>query len=436
MLFANIDYLTPDFEIAHGFIGTEGSRIIYVGACDPVGTPAFLTTDFGERYDGSGKLLLPGLYNTHTHAPMTLLRGYGENLVLQDWLYKRIFPFEAKITDGYAQPATLLAIAEMLRFGTVSFTDMYYNNGARIAAIQTSGIKCNLCGGVMVFDQEKRLEDMPDYEMNKALVRDYHGAFDGRLRIDLNIHSEYISNPYVVRSIGELALDMGVNTHTHISETKLEHEECKQRRGGLTPVAYFDSLDFFVAPCTAAHCVWTEAGDWEIMAARGVTAVANPASNMKLASGFAPVPEMLAAGVNIGLGTDGMASNNNHNLLKELYLLGLISKGATGDPTVVTPAQALATATVNGARSQGRADGGRIAEGCAADVAVLDVNTPWMTPVHDQLSNLIFAAQGSDVVLTMVDGVVLYRDGSWPTIDVEKALAETQAAADTIVASL
>jgi 5-methylthioadenosine/S-adenosylhomocysteine deaminase len=436
MLFANIDYLTPEFTITRGFVGTEGARIVYVGDRDPATTPALLPLDLGERYEGGGKLLVPGMYNAHTHAPMTLLRGYGENMVLQDWLYNRIFPFEAKMGEEDAYAATLLAIAEMLRFGTVSFTDMYYFNAARIQAIEESGIKCNLSSGIMVFDPEARYEDMPDYEMNKALIRDFHGAFDGRLRIDLNVHSEYISNPQVARSVGELAVEAGVHTHTHISETRLEHEECKERRGGLTPIAYFDSLDFFRAPCTAAHCVWTEPGDWEIMAECGVTAVANPASNMKLASGFAPVSQMLAAGVNVALGTDGMASNNNHNLYKDLYLLGTLFKGATGDPTVITPAQALAAATVNGARSQGREEGGRIAEGCLADVVVLDTDVPWMKPVHDGPSNLIFATQGSDVVLTMVDGAVVYRDGVWPTIDVERIAAMTQGAAEAIVASL
>jgi 5-methylthioadenosine/S-adenosylhomocysteine deaminase len=172
------------------------------------------------------------------------------------------------------------------------------------------------------------------------------------------------------------------------------------------------------------------------MAERGVSVASNPASNMKLASGFAPVPQMLAAGVQVALGTDGMASNNNHNLFKDLYLFATIYKGSTADPTVVTPAQALAAATVKGACSQGRLDGGRIAEGALADMVVLDVDTPWMKPVHEQINNLVFAAQGSDVVLTMVDGAVLYRDGRWPTIDVEQAAFATQQAADDIVASL
>jgi 5-methylthioadenosine/S-adenosylhomocysteine deaminase len=431
MLFSQIDYLNSKFEVEHGFIGTEGAFITYVGATAPDDPERF-----GERYDGTGKLLVPGMYNTHAHAPMTLLRGYAEGLKLQDWLYNKVFPFEAKIDGERALPATLLAIAEMLRFGVVGFTDMYYFSDARAKAVLESGIKANLCDGVMVFDQEATYESLENKANNERIVRDYHNAADGRLRIDLNIHSEYISNPQVVRAVGDHAVELGVQTHVHISETRLEHEECKQRRGGLTPTEYFESLDFFRAPCTAAHCVWSEPQDWEIFARRGVTVAANPASNMKLASGFAPIPEILAAGANVALGTDGVASNNSHNILKDLYLFALIYKGSSGDPTVVTPEQALAAATVNGARSQGRADGGTIEPGKRADLVALDVNVPWMQPVHNLVSNLVDSAQGTDVVLTMIDGKVLYKDGDYLTIDIERVIAETQKAADDIVAEL
>ena len=236
--------------------------------------------------------------------------------------------------------------------------------------------------------------------------------------------------------MGQQALELGVNTHIHLSETAREHEECKQRRGGLTPAAYFESLGFFKQPCVAAHCVHTEPEDWQILARNGVTVTANPASNMKLASGFAPVPQMLAAGINVTLGTDGVASNNSHNILKDLYLFALLYKGATGDPTVVTAKEALAAATINGARAQGRLDSGSIAVGNRADVAVLDISGPWFSPQTDLLNNLVYAGQGSDVVLTMVDGAVLYRDGIYPTIDVKRAIFETQQATQAILASL
>jgi 5-methylthioadenosine/S-adenosylhomocysteine deaminase len=465
MLFAHIDYLDSSFEIKHGFVGTENGRISYIGAEDPTcaAEPRHATADadstrvadlatdtdpphaaashtppphdFGERYDGTGKLLIPGLYNAHTHAPMTLMRGYAENLSLHDWLNQRIFPFEDKMTDADAYPATLLAIAEMLRFGTVSFTDMYCFNEARIQAIAESGIKANLCSGIICLD-ERSYDELPAKQIDAELIAAHHNTLEGRLKIDLNIHAEYTTTPHVVQAVGDYALECGVQTHIHLSETKAEHEECKQRRGGKTPTEYFDSLDFFRTPCTAAHCVYTEAQDWEILAARGVTAVCNPASNMKLASGFAPVPQMIAAGVNVALGTDGVASNNNHNLLKELYLMALVYKGASLDPTALTPADVLRAATVNGAYAQRREGCGSIRLGNHADLVVLDTHTPWMQPVHDMCTNLVYSAQGSDVVLTMVDGKVLYRDGHWPTLDLERAIAQTQDARDAVLARL
>ncbi|MCL1846866.1 MAG: amidohydrolase [Coriobacteriia bacterium] len=436
MLFANIDYLTSDFEVKRGFVGTQGAHITYVGEVDPVQDPGFSSEDFGERYEGRGRLLMPGMYNTHAHIPMTLLRGYAEGLALQDWLFNKIFPFEAKIDDEKAYPATLLAIAEMLRFGVVGVTDMYFFSDARIRAVTESGIKANLCDGIMVFDNETTYDQTPNRKRNEELVRAHHNSLDGRLKIDLNIHSEYISNPQVVRAVGEHAAELGVQTHVHISETHKEHEECKQRRGGLTPTQYFDSLGFFGVPCTAAHCVWTEPADWEIFAARGVSVSSNPASNMKLASGFAPVGDMLGAGVNVCIGTDGVASNNSHNILKDLYLFALLSKGASGDPTVVSPGQALAVATVNGARSQGRLDCGAIEVGKRADLVALDICAPWMQPIHSLVNNLVYSAQGTDVALTMVDGAVLYRDGAWLSIDIQRACHDTKRFSAQIAASL
>jgi 5-methylthioadenosine/S-adenosylhomocysteine deaminase len=431
MLFTDIEYLTEDYEVKRGYVGVAGGAVAYVGSGPPPDPQAF-----GERYPGQGRLLVPGLYNIHAHAPMTLLRGYAESLSLQEWLYGKVFPFEALMTAEDDYYGSLLAIAEMLRFGVVSYSDMYFHDEQRIQAAAESGVKANICPGLMVFDPDTRYEDMAECATNERLVRECHGAYGGRLRIDLNIHSEYISNPQVIRSVGQQAIELGVGTHIHISETFSEHQECKQRRGGLTPTAYFESLGFFEQPCTAAHAVWTEPDDWRIFAEHGVTVAANPASNLKLASGFAPLPQMLAAGVRVGLGTDGAASNNSHNMMRDLYLMATVYKAAGSDPTLITPAEAMRAATVNGALAQGRPDCGSIALGKRADLAVLDVDVPWMKPVSSQLSNLVYAAQGSDVVLTMVDGQVLYRDGQWTTIDVEKACFEAQAATDRISAEL
>ncbi|MCL2631929.1 MAG: amidohydrolase [Coriobacteriia bacterium] len=431
MLFSNIDYLTSDFQVARGFVGVIDDRIAYVGTEEPA-NPAI----YGERYTGNGRLLMPGIYNTHAHAPMVLLRGYAEAMNLQDWLFQKIFPFEALMDANDNYIGSQLAIAEMLRFGVVSYSDMYFHSSNRIQAVIETGIKANICPGLMVFDPDTRYEDLSEMAENAQLTKEFHGAENGRLRIDLNIHSEYISNPQVISSVVAQATELGIGIQVHISETKAEHEECKERRGGLTPTAYMESLGMFNVPVTAAHCVWIEPNDWQILANHGVSVSVNPASNLKLASGFTPIGEMLAAGVNLTLGTDGCASNNNHNMFKDLYLLATVYKAATADPMLITPSEDLRIATVNGAMAQSRTDCGTIAEGMKADLVVLDTNVPWMQPVSSMVNNIVYAAEGSDVVMTMVDGKVLYRNGEWTTIDIEQVMYNAQQATDRINAAV
>lgn len=431
MLFSDITVIDEDFEAKpHQWVGTRDGKIAYVGSAAPAAEQ-----DFGEVYDGTRKVLMPGMYNAHAHAPMTLLRGYAEDLPLQSWLNDAVFPFEAQITDEAAYPATLLAIAEMLRHGTVSFSDMYYYTDMRAKAVLESGIKCNLSEAALSFE-ETPYDELPIKALNERYVRDYHNAGDGRLKVDLSVHAEYTSNPLLVEGVGQQAVDLGVRTHIHMSETKSEHEECKQRHNGMSPAAYFESLGFFRQPCTAAHCVWTDEADWEILKRNGVTATTNPASNLKLGSGIAPVPAMLDAGVSVALGTDGVASNNNHDMFQDMYLLSVLQKGATGDPTVLGPQQALRIACRNGALSQGRDDCGLVKEGFKADLVVLDFDQPHLYPATNVVNNLVYSAHGSDVCLTMVDGRVLYRDGEFPTIDVERAAHDTETSTQAILQKL
>ncbi|MBQ3106627.1 MAG: amidohydrolase, partial [Eggerthellaceae bacterium] len=382
--------------------------------------------DYGEVYDGSGKLLMPALYNAHAHAPMTLLRGYAENLPLQAWLNDMVWPFEAKMTPEDNYWATLLACAEMARYGVVGFSDMYYCTDERVKAITEAGLKANLCEGLLAFEP-KPYAEYPICAANEEFVRKYHGFDEGRILMDYNIHAEYTSNPQVCADIAAIAKEKGLRIHLHASETQSEHEECKQRHGGMTPLRYFESLGVLDVPVTAAHCVWVDEGDLQIMRDRGVFVACNPASNMKLASGFAPIPKMLEMGVNVCLGTDGMASNNNHDMFQDMYLMGLIYKGAALDPAVVTPKQVIAAATRIGALSQGREDCGLVREGMKADLCGLDVTGPSWAPMTDPLTNVVYAEHGSDVVLTLCDGRVVYRDGAWSGIDVERAKAEVAA---------
>ena len=299
MLFSDIGLIADDFSYKpHAYVGVDQGTIAYVGTTAP-------TQDFGGRCTtGRGKVLMPGMVNAHSHAPMTLMRGYAENLALDDWLNTTIFPFEAQMTDEDVYPATVLAIAEMLRFGTTSFSDMYYFNDARARAILETGIKCNLCHTVIDFEGTPYAQK-EDAAENERLVRDYHGANGGRLLIDMGLHAEYTSNPVTVQTFAQATKEIGLRIQVHVSETAKEVRECKDRHEGRTPVRYLADLGVFDNPTTAAHCVWLEGDDYALLANHGVTVASNPVSNAKLGSGIADLPGMRAAGVRVALGTDG-----------------------------------------------------------------------------------------------------------------------------------
>lgn len=411
MLFSNIDILDEHFDHLSGrYVGIRDGIIAYIGTELPA-------EDFGEVYDGTGRLLMPAFVNAHSHSAMTLMRGYAENMSLSDWLNKQIFPFEAKLDEEAIYNGAMLAAAEMVRFGIVSTTDMYFNARANSRAVLDSGIKMNLGVPVTCFT-DQHLRELPMYGEFRDAVARYHNAADGRLKIDLAIHAEYTSTHRIVEEMADLARETGLRMQLHMSETKAEHEECKQRHQGRTPARYFYDLGVFDAPTTAAHCVWLEGEDFDLLKEKGVTVASCPVSNLKLASGFPAVTQMLDKGINVALGTDSVASNNNLNILEEVKLFATLFKAVTGDPTAITPRQALYAATRAGALSQGREDCGLVKEGFRADLTVLDLrDKAYLRPCHDMLNNVVFSALGSDVCLTMADGRVLYRDGLYTTMD-------------------
>ncbi|MEE1314865.1 MAG: amidohydrolase [Faecalimonas sp.] len=418
MLFENIAIIDENFEHKENcYVGILGDRIDFIARQMPEDAEKY-----GDVYDGTGKVLLPGFVNAHSHSAMTLLRGYAENLALSDWLNTRIFPFEAKLDDEAIYDGTMLAAAEMLRFGITSTTDMYFGAEANSKAVLDSGIKMNLGVPVTCFD-ERGIQEMPVHQEWKGNIEAYHGAGDGRLLMDLAIHAEYTSTPRIVQETAALAGEWGLRLQTHLSETKSEHEECKARHGGMTPAQYFSSLGAFDVPMTAAHCVWLEGEDFDILRDKGVTVASCPISNLKLASGFVDATTILKHKINFALGTDSVASNNNLNMFEEMKMFATLFKATSGDPTAITPTQALYAATRAGAVSQGRMDTGLIKEGFKADLIVLDVaSAPHMRPCHNLLNNLVFSAIGSEVALTMVDGRVLYENGLYTSLDIEACI--------------
>lgn len=430
MLFQNITIVDENFEVKeHRYVGVQDDRITYIGEQRP-------TADFGEIYNGNGKLLIPAFYNLHSHLPMMLMRGYGEGLPLMDWLNNRIFPFEAGLTDDDMYYGCLAGIAEMLRFGIASSTEMYLSQAPLCRAFADSGVKGNISRCVSCFDPAASYFDLPQYREVLDGMAAFDGADNGRIRVEFSLHSEYTTTEKVVREMAQVAKERGSSMHIHVSETAGEVAGCRERHDGKSPVQYLADCGVFDVPTVAAHCVHVDDDDIAILKAKKVTVAANPKSNLKLASGISPLAKMLDAGVNVGIGTDSVASNNNLNMIEEMRFFNLLQKGMNYDPTLISPKDTLYAATRAGAIGQGRADCGLIKEGFRADIVVLDTDKVYMKPAHNLLNNLIYSAQGTDVVLTMADGKVLYRDGDYPTMDIEKIMFECEKSRTRILEGL
>ncbi len=378
-----------------------------------------------EVVDGKGNLLIPAFYNAHCHAAMTLFRGYGEDLPLQRWLEERIFPAEERLTHKSVYVATKWAILEMLRGGVVSFSDMYMFEDAVADAVLESGIKANLSRSLVSFDPD--IDPKTDSRLAEgiALCKNYHNADDGRLMIDLSLHAEYTNVPRYCAYVGERACELGVGMQLHLSETEKEHGECIARHG-KTPSEFFRDLGVFDAPTTAAHCVWVSDEDIAILAQKGVSVAHNPVSNLKLGSGVMPLHKMRAAGVNVALGTDGVASNNRLDMLREMQTAAILHKGYFRDPAITKACDMLTLATRNGAVSQRRTDCGEIKVGYRADLTLIDRSSIHNIPSYDDYALLSYSAERSDVLLTMADGRILYRNGEYTSIDEERLRFEAR----------
>lgn len=430
MLFKDITLIDENFDSkTHMYVGVIGDKIEYIGDKMPENV-----ADFGRIYEGKNKILMNGLFNAHSHSPMTLLRGYAEGYNLQDWLYNHIFPFEGKLNNDDCYWGSILAHAEMIRTGTVSVTDMYGHTEFCIKGAIDSGIKLNMTNGLMAFDETPFPENKNHLE-EEELYKTYNGAENGRIKVEKSCHSLYTSNLNTVKALAEFCKENNRSVHIHLSETKTEFDECVEKYG-KTPVEYFYDAGLFDSHTIAAHSVWLTDSDMDIMAQKKVVAVHNPISNLKLASGIADVPKMLKKGVIVSLGTDGCSSNNNLDMFEEIKLSAILHKGNSLDPLAVSAKDALKFATENGAYAQQRADCGKIKVGNKADLIVIDGDNPSMKPMFDAVNQVTFSACGKDTELTMVDGKILFEKGEFKTIDIEKAIYMAEKSKNRILQEL
>jgi 5-methylthioadenosine/S-adenosylhomocysteine deaminase len=408
----------------------SGSVAIEDGKVSEIGKEIKAKSD--RTIDARGKAVLPGLINAHTHLSMTLLRGVADDMPLMEWLEKKIWPIEDNLTADDCYSGALLGSLEMIKSGTTCFADQYFYMEDVARAVEEAGLRGVLSRGIIELDDpEKRKRTIREGE---RLVKNCQGMANGRITTMFGPHAPYTCSPECLMRVKELARKYSVGIHTHIAENKEEVERI-EKKYGKRPVEHLDGIDFLGPEVLAAHCVWLTKHEIEVIRERGVKPVHNPVSNMKTASGVAPVPEMMEAGIPVALGTDGAASNNSLDMFTEMKFAALLNKVHRLDPTAV-PAQAvLEMATIKGAIALGlQREIGSLEVGKKADIILLDLKKPHLAPLHSVISHLVYSAVGSDVDTLMVDGEVLMEKGRVLTLNEDKVLEDVQKVSDDLLA--
>ena len=425
MLIKNGTILTMDMKntiIKDGVLGVKGDTISYMGSGDGNELRA------GKIIDAMGGLILPGLINGHTHAAMTLFRGLADDLPLMEWLNNYIFPAESRMDGDFVYSGTLLACAEMIMSGTTTFCDMYLFEDEVARAAKEAGMR-SLVGEVLYdFDSPNYGPIEKGLKYTEDLIKKWQG--DPLVSVAVEPHSLFTCSPELLSKTNELALKYNVPLIIHVAETKSELDEVKERYG-KGPVEHLKSLGLLGPQLIADHCVHLGKEDIKMFAENGVKAIHNPESNMKLASGIAPVPDMLKSNVTVGLGTDGCASNNNLDLFSEMDMAAKLHKISTMDTTVMDALTVMRMATIQGAKALGMGDiTGSLERGKKADIIILDMKKPHLTPMYNPFSHLVYAARGNDVTHSIINGRLVMEHRKLLTLDLyeimEKAREKSQ----------
>lgn len=405
---ARVLAMDGNMEIRPGEVWVEGNRIVYVGDDSRLESGEETGHEEGERVwdreiDVKGNLVMPGFVNAHTHSAMTFLRSFADDLPLQEWLEQQVFPMEAKLTGEDIYDLSRLAILEYLTSGITSNFDMYFQPEMIARASVDCGFRT-----VMVSSLNNFTSSLEAMEEEYQKYNDYHEL----IRYHLGFHAEYTTSEELLKGVAALANKYQAPVFAHNSETRREVEECISRHG-MTPTAYMDSLGIFAYGGGGYHCIHMTDEDIRIFRERGLTAVTNPGSNTKLASGIARISDMMEAGVNLAIGTDGPASNNCLDMFREMFLVTGLAKLREESAAAVPAEQVLKMAVSGGARAMGVRDGGSLAAGNLADLIVIDLKQPNMQPLNNIVKNLVYSGSKQNVKLTMVNGKILYEDGKF-----------------------
>jgi 5-methylthioadenosine/S-adenosylhomocysteine deaminase len=374
----------------------EENRIVEIGAM----------VEADLVIDGRDKAALPGMVNTHTHSAMTLLRGYADDLKLQEWLEGEIWPLEAKLTEKDVYWGSMLACLEMIKTGTTCFNDMYWHMRGTARAVDEMGLRAVLAESFIDLFREDMAEEMKEKTMD--FVNYVKRTKNDRIIPALGPHAVYTVSKESLEWLREFAEDEDLLIHFHLAETEKENKDCKEMYG-KRPVEFLDSIDFLSGRVIAAHSIWLDRREIEILAKKGVSISHNPTSNLKLASGIMPYPEMKRADINVSLGTDGCASNNNLDMFEGMKIAAIAQKGFWMDPTLMPADVALRIATDGGGRALGLRIG-EITEGMLADIILIDLKRPELTPGHDLVADIVYSTNGSCVDTTICNGIILMRD--------------------------
>ena len=393
-----------------------GGKIASIGAASP---------PFDRVLDGSGWLVMPGLVNAHTHTPMTLLRGLKDDCPLSQWLAQYIWPAEASLTRDDFYWGAMLGIAELLAAGTTCVSDMYRASGELLRAAAETGIKANICESITA-EEPFIPADHAGVQESLHTIRQWNGYDNGRIRCDTSIQSCWQTPPALWRFIGDMAAEHGIGIHVHLAETEAELETCRSRHGD-TPVRLLEKAGVFRNRVAAVHGIWLDETDQQILRDHGAVIVHDPASNYKCCCGFANLRPYLEMGIPVALGTDGVCSNNSADLFETMKTTALVQKMLNNDPCLLPARQVLEMATQAGLASQGRTgEAGMLRCGMDADLIALDRTAPALHPDLSPESDLVYAANGAMVRLTMVRGRILYENGRFPTMDIRRVYEEIE----------
>ncbi len=415
-----------------GAIAVKGDAIVAIGP----GQEVLAKYEAPRKIDAKGKLIMPGLINAHTHIPMVLLRGLVDDVTLDDWLRKYIFPAEAKnVTEDFVRWGSRLALAEMIRSGTTTFADMYYFEDAEAEETKAAGLRGFLGETWIDFPAPDNKTEAEMAAYTEKFLKKWQG--DPLIHASVAPHSIYTCSEKTLRDAAALARKYHAPILIHVAEMRKELVD-SLANNGTTPVQYLERIEFLGPDVLAAHCIWVDYTDMKILAERQVGCVHNPSSNMMLASGVAPVVDERAAGMRVGLGTDGPAgSNNDLDMMEEMDLASKLQKTYRVDPRALGAKGALEMATIEGARAlHMEKEIGSLEPGKKADFVVLNLEVPNAVPMYDVYSQIVYALKASEVETVVVDGKTLLKDGKLLTVDEGQAMAKGKEYAKKVEASL